>query len=134
MAAGIRVLWPAFKMRGEGFLPPEGRSVARNEVRGERPEVTDGLNRIALKTHGDDKAVVLAHVAMLGFVNLHDTDIEERRVDDLYGTVGGFGIDRAIVGLDMEVQGLGSQSCVELTRLAIETRAIVVEDAIGDIR
>ena len=71
---------------------------------------------------------------MLGFVNLHDTDIEERGVNDLYGTVGSFRIDRAIVGLDMEVQGLGSQSCVELTGLAIETRAVVVEDAIGDIR
>ena len=71
---------------------------------------------------------------MLGFVNLHDTDIEERRVDDLYGTVGGFRIDRAVVGLDMEVKSLCRQGCVEFTRLAIETRAIVVEDAIGDIR
>ena len=71
---------------------------------------------------------------MLGFVNLHDTDIEEGGVDNLYGTVGGFGIYGTIVGLDMEVQGLGSQGCVELARLAIETRAVVVEDAIGDIR
>ena len=71
---------------------------------------------------------------MLGFVNFHDTDIEEGGVDDLYGTVGGVGIDRAVVGLDMEVQGLGSQGSVELTRLAIETEAVVVEDAIGDIR
>ena len=89
---------------------------------------------IALKAHGDDKAVIFAHVTMLGFVNLHDTDIEERRVDNLYGTIGSFRIDRAIVGLDMEVQGLGSQGCVEFTRLAIETWTVVIEDAIGDIR
>ena len=48
--------------------------------------------------------------------------------------VGSFRIDRAIVGLDMEVQGLCRQGCVELTRLAIETWTVVVEDAIGDIR
>ena len=88
---------------------------------------------VALEAHGDDEAIVLDEVAMHGAVDLHDADIEVGGVDDLDGTVVGVDVFGAVVFLYMEVEGLGGEFGVELTGLAIHARAVVVEDAVGDI-
>ena len=70
---------------------------------------------------------------MHGAVDFHDTDIEVGGVDDLDGTVVGVDVFSAVVFLDMEVEGLGGEFGVELAGLAVHARAVVVEDAVGDI-
>ena len=88
---------------------------------------------VAFEAHGDDEAVVLEEVTVEGLGNLHDTDTEIRGVDNLDGTVGGVCVFRTVVALHMVVEGLSGELSMELTRLAIHARAVVVEDAIGDI-
>ena len=88
---------------------------------------------IALDTHRDDETVVFAQVAMEGFGDLHHADIKIGGVDDLDGLVGSVTIVGAVVGLDMEVEGLGSQRGMELTGTAVKTGSVVVVDAVGDV-
>ena len=62
---------------------------------------------VALKTHGDDEAVVLNEVAVERLRELHDAHIEIGGVDNLDGTVVGVIILRAVVLFYMVVEGLG---------------------------
>ena len=94
---------------------------------------TDAKRAVALETHRDNETVVFAKVAVEGSGDLHHTDIEIRGVDDLDGTVGRGDIFRAVVGLNMKVEGLGCQVCMQRTGLAIHARTVVVENAVGDI-
>ena len=60
---------------------------------------------VALKTHGDDEAVVLDEVAVERLRELHDAHIEIGGVDNLDGTVVGVIILRAVVLFYMAVTG-----------------------------
>ena len=62
---------------------------------------------VALKTHGDDEAVVLDEVAVERLREFHDAHIEIGGVDNLDGPVVGVGILRTVVFLYMVVAGLG---------------------------
>jgi len=93
----------------------------------------DADGAVALDAHGDDEAVVLTQVVMEGLGDLHHVDIEVRGVDNSCGAVGGLRIVHAVAGLDMVVEGLGGELGMELARLAVHSRAVVVEDAIGDV-
>ena len=83
--------------------------------------------------HRNDETVVLQQVTMERSGQLHDTDFEIGGVYDMDGLVLGFFILCEIVILDMVVKGLGCQVGMELAGLAIQARAIIVIDAIGDI-
>ena len=88
---------------------------------------------VALDAHRDDEAIVFAKVAMEGFGDFHDADIEIGGVDDMDGLVGIVDILGAVVLFDMIVEGLRCQLGMQLARLTIHARTIVVVDAIGDI-
>ena len=103
---------------------------------GEMNLVTGGADAegaVALDTHGDDEAVVFAEVAVEGTRDLGHADIEIGGVDNLDGAIGGVGILCAVVGFDVEVEGLGCQGGMELAGLAVHAGAVVVEDAVGDV-
>lgn len=88
---------------------------------------------IAPDAHGDNETIVFAKVTMERPEDLHHPDIEMGGVDDLNSLVSSIGVFCAIVGFYVEVEGLSGEVCMELAGLAVHARAIVVEDAIGDI-
>ena len=88
---------------------------------------------VALDAHRDDEAIVFAKVAVEGFGDFHDADIEIGGVDDLDGLIGIVDILGAVVLFDMIVEGLRCQLGMQLARLTIHARTVVVVDAIGDI-
>ena len=94
---------------------------------------TDAKGAVAGEAHGNDEGVVFAEVAVEGFGDFHDADIEIGGVDDLYGAVGGGDVFCAVVGLDMEVEGLGGEGCMEFAGTAVHAWAVVVVDAVGDV-
>ena len=88
---------------------------------------------VTLHAHRDDETVVFAEVPMERTGDFHHPHIEIRRVDDLHRSVGRVRVDRAVVRLDMEVERLRCQLRMQLARLAIHPRTVVVVDAVGDI-
>lgn len=94
---------------------------------------TDAKGAVAGETHGNDEGVVFAEVAVEGFGDFHDADIEIGGVDDLYGAVGWGDVFRAVVGLDVEVEGLGGEGCMEFAGTTVHAWAVVVVDAVGDV-
>ena len=108
---------------GGGTLPQRNFITCRADAEG----------AVALDAHGDDEAVVFAEVAVEGTRDLGHADIEIGGVDNLDGAIGGVGILCAVVGFDVEVEGLGCQGGMELAGLAVHAGAVVVEDAVGDV-
>ena len=94
---------------------------------------TDAKGAVAGETHGNDEGVVFAEVAVEGFGDFHDADIEIGGVDDLYGAVGGGDVFCAVAGLDVEVEGLGGEGCMEFAGSAVHAGTVVVENAVGDV-
>lgn len=88
---------------------------------------------IALQVHDNDEGVVLDHVAVEGACGLDDLDAEVRGVQQHVGNIGIITVLGLVVGIDGEVNGLGSQFGMELAGLAVKTGTVVVEDAVGDI-
>lgn len=70
---------------------------------------------------------------MEGFGDFHHTDIEIGGVDDLNGLVGGVGIFCAVVGLDMIVESLGGEFCMQFPGFAIHTGTVVIVDPVGHV-
>lgn len=83
--------------------------------------------------HRDDERIVLAQVAMERTQRLGDTDAEEWRIDNDVALLGRAVVEGAIVLCHVIVECLGSQGCVQLARLTVKSRTIVVEDAVSDI-
>ena len=65
--------------------------------------------------------------------NVVDPNAEIRRIEHRVGTILLTLIGRLILGLHMIIDGLGSQVDMQLARLAIQTRAIVIEDAVSEV-
>ena len=88
---------------------------------------------IAPQIHDDDEGVVLDHVAVEGACGLDDLDAEMWGVQQYVGNIDVITVLGLVVGIDGEVNGLGSQFGMELAGLAVKTRTVIVEDAVGDI-
>ena len=89
---------------------------------------------IAPDAHGDNETIVFAKVAMERSEDLHHPDIEIGGIDNLNSPIGCIGVFCAIVGFYVEVKGLSGEVCMQLAGLAVHAWAIVVENAVGDIR
>lgn len=92
---------------------------------------TDGAT--ALETHIDDEGVVLEHLAMELAADLEHLDLEVWTLDNRFGTVEASAIVGEIIRLDIEVDGIDCQLGMEFAWTSVETKTIVVEDAIGDV-
>ena len=88
---------------------------------------------VAPHVHDNDEGVVLDHVAVEGACGLDDLDAEIRCVQQYVGNIDVITVLGLVVGIDGEVNGLGSQLGMELAGLAVKTGTVVVEDAVGDI-
>ena len=67
------------------------------------------------------------------FVEVHHADVEERSVDNLCCTSDGVAVIGAVVFLYTIVDGIGCQFRMQLTRLSVKSRAVVVVEAVGDV-
>lgn len=95
--------------------------------------LTDADVAVTLYAHGDDERVVLDEVAMEGTCGVDNTYLEVGGVDTGVGSVGGFVVECAVFIFYMEVDGFKGKIGVQLSWFAVKPRAVVVEDAIGDI-
>ena len=70
---------------------------------------------------------------MEGLCCLYNFDAEERGVQEYVGFAHIRFVWRLIFRIDGVVDGLGRQFSMQLTWLAVESGAVVVKDAVGDI-
>ena len=66
-------------------------------------------------------------------VELQHANAEIGRVDDEHSPVVELGIIGAVVALHLVVEGLCRQLSMQFTGLTVQTRAVVVVDAVGDV-
>ena len=83
--------------------------------------------------HGNDERVILDEVAVERVPDIYEAYGEERGVDAAVGASRELLIESAILILDIEIEGLGGEVGVQLSRSAVDARSVVVEDAVGDI-
>ena len=93
----------------------------------------DSQTTVALQVHDDDERVVLHHVAVEGVGGFYHLDAEERRVQYLMSYIDVIAMLCLVLRIDGMVDGLCCQFGVQLTWLAVESRAVVVVDAVGDV-
>ena len=87
----------------------------------------------ALQAGEGDETVLLEQGATQACAGGEDVDNEVGAVDDAGGAFGRSCVVGTVVGVDMEIDGITCLEGVKLTGLDIESEAVVVEEAVGDV-
>ena len=102
-------------------------------MEGDAVAVVVGDDGCALQAGEGNEAVLGKERTTDGGAGGEDVDHEIGAVDHAYNAVRWQRIVGAIVGIDIEINGIARLERVELTRLAIEAETVVVEETVGDI-
>lgn len=109
------------------------RTIAMRKVNGVTC-LPDPDPTVALHAHTNDKTIVFEEITMERPRALRHPDSKVRRIDDEVRTINLVRIVGTIVVEHREVEGLGCQLSMQFAGLAVKSWAVVVIDAISDIR
>ena len=95
--------------------------------------LTDPQGTVSLNTERDDEAVVLDQVAVKWRLDVDDSYDKVGAVNDEIGAIGLVDVYGAVLIRHSEVDGLRCELGMQLARLAVHARPIVVVDAVGHV-